>query len=401
MKKYTVISTFLLVAILMVSLVGCSANGINGTWYDATGYSTIEFSEGRIIMDTWVPSGSGRTYTHSVTNGSYTFDAAKGEGTMFENDPVSFTFQNGILKVNGVVYTRNKVEKKQDNTGPIDPNIGIMPNVVNKNEQEAKAALDARVIQYEITKEANDTITRGMVMSQTPDANTKIKEGETVVLVVCSGPKSSIMPDLSNLTLAEAEKKIEEMGLVSGSIQNRASEKPDGCVLDQDPKPGSEVAAGDAVDIWVSEKTSESVYTMPSVVNASLEDAKARLNAVGFQWIRVIQKSSAYEQGTVLEQKPEANTAVVSASAPVEITISELAKMYHAPLKLSLNIEQPNTEVLVVILDNDMEFVAENREADKGTLDLSLTVSSTTITDKTVIVYVNGRETSRQQLSFK
>lgn len=295
-----------------------------------------------------------------------------------------------------VFVTQDQYYQQRKNT-----DIGVMPSVVNKTEQEAGAALNVRKITYEVVRKADDTIVDGVVITQTPDALSMIKEGETAVLVVSSGPNNLSMPDLSGYTLADAEKAIDQMGLVFRSIQYQDSEKPNGYVLDQDPKPDAEVVKGANVDLWVSGIASDSVYTMPSVQDMSLGDAKEKLATAGFQWLRIYQKQSDMEQGTVLEQNPEANTTLAPVSAPVELTISELDKKCYSKLTLSVDIEQPKSEVMVVMVNDNMEFVVDKREAAKGKLDLDLTVYSTSISDKTVIVYVNGRESSRNTVSFK
>ncbi len=295
-----------------------------------------------------------------------------------------------------VFVTQSQYYQQRKNT-----DIGIMPGVVNKTEQEAGAALNARKIDYTVETKSDDTITEGIVMQQTPEANTIIKEGETAVITVSSGPNKLNMPNLSGYTLADAEKAIDQMGLVSRGIQYQESEKPDGYVLDQDPKPDTEVAKGTFVDLWVSGIASDSIYTMPSVVNLSLEDAKEKLSTAGFQWLRIYQTQSDLAQGTVIEQKPEANTTLAPVSAPVELTISELDKKCYAKISTSINIEQAKSEVLVVLLDDSIEYMVDKREASKGKLDLDLTIYSTSISQKNVIIYVNGREASRQPVSFK
>lgn len=292
------------------------------------------------------------------------------------------------------------VTQSQFNQAKMNTDIGKMPNVVNKTKEEAEAALNARKISFTTSSKTDDSIVEGIVISQTPGVNDMVKEGETAELVISSGPNNLTMPNLAGYTLPDAEKQIEEMGLVARGIQYQQSNKPDGYVLDQDPKPDAEVAPGDAVDLWVSGIASDSVFTMPSVVNTNLDDAKEKLISSGFKWIRIYQVKSDSPEGTVMEQKPEANTTLAPTTAPVELTISKYAPKYYSKFKTSLVIEQPKTEVLVVMLDNDMEYVVDKREADKGNLDLDFTVNSTSIKNKTIVIYVNGRESDRKDVSF-
>ena len=108
MKK-TVILVIMLV-IIAIAFAACGpANSVMGLWYDQAGLTgTIEFKSGGALTMT--------TMGVSI-EGTYTFDAAKGEGTitlsfMGQEDTADFTLSEGKLNIEGQIYTREKVEQQ-------------------------------------------------------------------------------------------------------------------------------------------------------------------------------------------------------------------------------------------------------------------------------------------------
>jgi len=66
-----------------------------------------------------------------------------------------------------------------------------VPNVINKSEADAKAALEGLGLKVEITYEENENKSDGVVISQSKKANEVVKEGTTVSLVVNKQPTKS------------------------------------------------------------------------------------------------------------------------------------------------------------------------------------------------------------------
>lgn len=109
MKK-SVILFVALVVIVAVAFAACGpASTISGLWYEETGYGgTLEFKSGGVVT----MSALGLTI-----DGTYTFDAAKGEGkitlsVMGQESSQDFTYADGKISVSGATYTKNKVEQK-------------------------------------------------------------------------------------------------------------------------------------------------------------------------------------------------------------------------------------------------------------------------------------------------
>ena len=86
----------------------------------------------------------------------------------------------------------------------VDPETSPVPNVVGMTRANAENAIqNAGLVVGTVTAQYHDTITRGQVISQTPQANTAVNRGSTVNIVVSSGgtPYTITTTSLPNATV--------------------------------------------------------------------------------------------------------------------------------------------------------------------------------------------------------
>lgn len=128
------------------------------------------------------------------------------------------------------------------------------------------------------------------------------------------------VPDVVDLTEAEAISRLEEAGFVVNVVPTPDESKPEGIVISQDPRAGADAEVGSTIELKVSSGP-ESI-AVPDV--EGLEELKARqiLENEGF-FVRVRRQTSATEEeGTVISQDPPAETAAAPGST-VTITVSK------------------------------------------------------------------------------
>ncbi len=97
--------------------------------------------------------------------------------------------------------------------------------------------------------------TKDKIIGQDPLPMTGVKKDHQVNLLINTGPleKKIIMPDLSNSTLTEAQEILNKIGIKIISIDRRKStEKPEGMILEQNPKPGNFIQPETQVVLVVS-----------------------------------------------------------------------------------------------------------------------------------------------------
>lgn len=133
--------------------------------------------------------------------------------------------------------------------------VVTVPNLINQKETEAEATLAA--FQLRLGKKQyvhSEEVPLGIVIDQTPAANTKVAVDETVDIIVSAGLlKSKIpMPDLKGMSLSEAIKTLENAKLRIRKIDRSYSQYFEkDSVTFQSPPAGEEVEYGLPVDINV------------------------------------------------------------------------------------------------------------------------------------------------------
>src|SRR5260370_849919 len=129
-----------------------------------------------------------------------------------------------------------------------------VPDVVGLSEAEATEAITgAKLTVGAVTKETSTTVPAGKVISQDPKSGSSVAQGSAVNLVLSSGPPPVPVPDVVGMTQAEATAAITGAKLTVGTVtQDTSSTVPSGKVISQDPKSGSSVAQGSAVNLVLS-----------------------------------------------------------------------------------------------------------------------------------------------------
>lgn len=94
--------------------------------------------------------------------------------------------------------------------------------------------------------------TREIVRATYPGAGKEVQEGSRIDLLVASGGKkrSYMMPDLVGRDLLFARDKLEKMGFRIGNVRyERRSGVYPNTIIDQEPKPGSQIREGDSIEL--------------------------------------------------------------------------------------------------------------------------------------------------------
>ena len=103
------------------------------------------------------------------------------------------------------------------------------------------------------------------------------------IIPAVTAEKDVKVPDVSNLTLSEAEQELEDAGLVIASeIKDVASEEiEEGNIVRTDPRAGSTVKEGTSVTLYRS--TGVETYTLENYVNMNVNEVRTLLNDHGLK----------------------------------------------------------------------------------------------------------------------
>jgi serine/threonine-protein kinase len=132
----------------------------------------------------------------------------------------------------------------------------VIPNIKKLTERQARIELKKSGITLgDVKKSFNDETPADAVIDAFPAGGTTISREMKVDLLVSKGakPTSAEMPNIVGESLNEAQKKIEESGLVMGKItyKNDSSLLP-GTVISQSVSPGENVPLSTSISITVS-----------------------------------------------------------------------------------------------------------------------------------------------------
>ncbi len=158
-----------------------------------------------------------------------------------------------------------------------------LPDVANQTVEDATEVLEDAGFRTITSFEPDPTVDRNKVLRTNPSAGSSLKKKTTVTIVVSSGPEMTKVPDLSNMTTAEAEKAIKKAGLQFDSeVAEDTSETVEpGLVLKQNPRANTSISKGSKVTITVS-LGPKNVMVPTDLVGMSLTDATNALDALGF-----------------------------------------------------------------------------------------------------------------------
>jgi beta-lactam-binding protein with PASTA domain len=100
---------------------------------------------------------------------------------------------------------------------------------------------------------SGDTVSKGQIIKQNPEAGTEIKAGGSVNATVSSGTSTVEVPRLTGLSRDQAKDKLHATGLMLGMVTKAFRENmPEGKILEQYPVAGTEAERGRDVRVTIS-----------------------------------------------------------------------------------------------------------------------------------------------------
>lgn len=161
-----------------------------------------------------------------------------------------------------------------------------VPNLIGMTEEEATNVVADNGWELDVRRQRDDAQPQGSVVRTDPAAGDRLKEGDTIVLVVSDGPTLSRLQDITGLTVDAARGVLTELGLTLREVEQQPSETvAAGSVIswsvagDTTLGIGSEIPKGTTIDVVLSSGSSR--RTVPDLVGLDIEQATTALEAVG------------------------------------------------------------------------------------------------------------------------
>jgi beta-lactam-binding protein with PASTA domain len=132
-----------------------------------------------------------------------------------------------------------------------------MPDLINKTISAARELLNQRKLQLGLVDSMASDQVPNTIISQSPEAYTKVEVGSTVNVIVSKQekfPEPVEVPNLINLKLEQARELINRVGLQLGQVKEEESNKAPNLVLSQNPEAHTKVDSGSVVDLIISKE---------------------------------------------------------------------------------------------------------------------------------------------------
>lgn len=217
-----------------------------------------------------------------------------------------------IAAVVGVIYMF---------TSGINTKTHTLENFVGYSYDELQNSKDYKyefVAEYQKTDEKEP----GIILSQSPEAGSKITEGSTVTLVVAASEKDITMPNVYGLTLEMAEQTLKQSELsIFKAMKINSDTVEEGKVIYTDPKANSIVSGDQEITIYVSDGPSTTTIEkikIPDVIGLTKNGAREFLTKYGFTNVEFKTQDSTYPKDVVISQSPSVGS---SAKATDKITV--------------------------------------------------------------------------------
>lgn len=302
-------------------------------------------------------------------------------------------------------------------TAPASSNaeVVIVPDLSNKTETEAKAALNKLRLGVSVQKGSSDDVPEGQVYDQSPAAGVKTDVHTQVTIYISTGKETFKLDDVTGMDYDQAQSQLENDGLkVSLEFEYSDSVDKDE-VIRTSPEAGSQVAEGDTVTIVASKGKETKFVTVPYVIGYDLDTAISMIKDAGLTYDG---KSSDYSdsvpEGEVMNQSIGSGQSVEEGTS-ITLTVSLGSKV--SSYTASISIENPfgaeivdsngnsdtysEGQVTVVVYkpDGSSETVYD-QYATEESLPGSVTTTSSSAGSGSVYAYINGIQYASYEVDF-
>jgi eukaryotic-like serine/threonine-protein kinase len=184
-----------------------------------------------------------------------------------------------------------------------------VPDVAGKTRDDAIATLQNRGFKTNVSNKSDSKVPPERVISTEPGANSSVSAGDQITINVSSGPQQQEVPDVSNLSPADAEDKLKSAGFdnVKQTLSVSSPEQK-GRVTGTVPAANSTSAITNVITIVVG--SGPDSKPVPDCSNLSATDCEQIVKQSGFPNTAQVQMDGTKAAGSVLGTNPPAGQEV-------------------------------------------------------------------------------------------
>ena len=226
------------------------------------------------------------------------------------------------------------IGQKADSSGSVR-----CPNLVGVDYEEAcskNKSLSIVISSYEYSEE----FPAGTIISQTEEEGKFLRKDLIVHVVVSNGKKAVTLPDVYNMTEAQATATLDSYKIPYTVTYENHGTIEEGNVIRTDPKRGDSITSDDVVTIVVSEGKEKVMVKVPSLTGLPLDEAEKKLNSLGLKLGKVKEAANQMNAGYVLSQTVESGKELAVGSS-VGVTVSTGSASANAFNDVTISVDRP------------------------------------------------------------
>jgi serine/threonine-protein kinase len=154
---------------------------------------------------------------------------------------------------------------------------------------------------------------------------------------ILGGEPQVAAPNCEGLPVSACRTLAEDKGLTVEVVGREVSDRPAGTVLEQDPAPNEMVDRGTTLEVVVSRGAQ--LVVVPNVIGDPVDEARDRLEDLGFVVFVDRQPNDEVEEGLVFEQDPPPG-AKRTEGFPVQLTVSQGPETVEVPDLTGMTVDQ-------------------------------------------------------------
>lgn len=187
-------------------------------------------------------------------------------------------------------------------------NQGVtVPDVTKISLDEAEELLERNGLRHEVLdRRANSVYPANYIIDQSPSAKQIVKPNRKIYLTVNTAvTPQTVVPNVVNMSLRNAEIQLENHGLVVGTTSYETSRFRN-TILRQSVAAGDTVGRGTVINLAVSDGLGSRLVTVPDIQGMRLTEAEQALTSVGLLVGEIrFQPSLEYEPNRVINFTPD------------------------------------------------------------------------------------------------
>ncbi len=200
-----------------------------------------------------------------------------------------------------------------------------VPDVTGLTVEQAQEKLKKNDLGLKIVSQIyHPSQPQGIILSQSPESHSKVKRKRVVRVQISKEADMTYIPELSGVSLRQAEISLADWGLTMGEITWQSSDTlPENYVIQSFPEAGTRVAYGTSVRLMVNKSEVSDEVEVPYVVGKYVEEGVKIIAEAGLK-LKEIKMKEEKDQipGIILKQSLEPDTKVPR-DTEIEIEVSK------------------------------------------------------------------------------